>query len=60
MAGIESVEQRLELITRWIPAEGVHGVELIKAALMDEGKTLRCLWCAYIISFSSKNILLIS
>ncbi|KAH0538093.1 hypothetical protein FGG08_005305 [Glutinoglossum americanum] len=44
MASILSIEERFNLITRRLPAEDVHGAELIKAALETKGKTLKCLW----------------
>jgi hypothetical protein len=49
MASPESVEQRFNLITRRMPAEDLHGVELIKAALTVEGKAPKCLWGAFTV-----------
>jgi tyrosyl-tRNA synthetase len=44
MAGSEELARRLNLITRRIPAEDVHGVDIIEDALTAEGKAPRCLW----------------
>ncbi|SLM35862.1 Tyrosine-tRNA ligase [Lasallia pustulata] len=44
MAGLGSIEKRLDLITRRIAAEEIHGEDLIKAALAREGKSPKCLW----------------
>lgn len=44
MASKLSLDQRLELITRGIPPEDVHGVGAIRSALEDPNKIPKCLW----------------
>lgn len=39
-----SVEQRLDLITRGIPPEDIHGISAIRSALEDPNRTPKCLW----------------
>lgn len=49
MAGLGSIEQRFDLITRRIAAEDIHDEDLIKTALAREGKSPKCLWGVYAI-----------
>ena len=44
MASTLSVDQRLELITRGIHSEDVHGIGAIRSALEDTNKIPKCLW----------------